>query len=81
MEDGTITRSTLLDIQKFFGLSQPPSSIEESKAFEHRYSENLINSKNEDVDTAEIPKNANEAVRIYFHISLIYALGVSMALW
>lgn len=65
MEDSSITRRTLHDIQNFFGLREPPAATHEiPSALEHRYSENLVNSRTDDGSTeqAEVPKDANEAV-------------------
>lgn len=64
MEDGAIQKSTLQEIQSFFGLSDPLDSLPNPKgALEHKYSPAVMNSGSDSNSPNEVPpKDANQAV-------------------
>jgi hypothetical protein len=75
MEDGTVTRNTIQDIQKFFGLTAgvlTTSSPDIPRILERKYSHTLVSSRSEEFSQTnpqveEVPKNANDAVSTRQH--------------
>jgi hypothetical protein len=78
MEDDAIKRTTLQEIQNFFGISEPSdSSPNPTGILENKYSSSMMHSRSDEALTNSnsqseaAPKDANEAVRV-FPLSFFY---------